>query len=71
MFPSKPWRIQTCTSINLNFTVKTFSDYFSGAANKLKLFHIPWKVLHGDILGHPQDVQTSILHLITYLEDSY
>ena len=26
VFPSKFCRIQTCTSINLNFTVKTFSD---------------------------------------------
>ena len=41
MFASKSCRIQTCTSINLNSTVKTFSDYFSGAVKKLKSVTYP------------------------------
>ena len=43
MFPSKSCRIQTCTSINLNSVVKTFSDYFSGAVKKLKSLIYPLK----------------------------
>ena len=70
-FPSTLCRIQICTSINLNSNIKTFSDYFSGAVKKLKSLTCPFKILRGDILGHSQDVQTSILHLITYLENSY
>ena len=41
VFPSKSCRIQTCTSINLNSTVKTFGDYFSGAVKKLKSLIYP------------------------------
>ena len=41
VFPLKSCWIQTCTSINLNSTVKTFSDYFSGAVKKLKSLTYP------------------------------
>ena len=70
-FPSKSCCIQICASINLNPTVKTFSDYFSGAVKKMKSLTNPLENLHGDILGHSQDVQSSILHLTTCLEDMY
>ena len=41
VFPSKSCRIQTCTNLNLNSTVKTFSNYFSGAVKKLKALTYP------------------------------
>ena len=41
VFPLKSCRIQICTSVNLNSTVKTFSDYFSGAVKKLKSLTYP------------------------------
>ena len=41
MFPSKLCHIQTCTNINLNSTVKTLNDYFSGAVKKLKSLTYP------------------------------
>ena len=34
-------QFQSCTSINLNSVVKTFSDYFSGAVKKLKSLIYP------------------------------
>ena len=40
-FPLKLSHIQTCTSINLNSIIKTFSDYFSIAVKKLKSFIYP------------------------------
>ena len=71
VFSSKSCRIQTCFRINLNSTIKTSSDYFIGVVKKLKSLTYLLEILRGDILVHSQDVQTSILHLITYLEDSY
>ena len=50
VFPSKSCCIQTCTNLNLNSTVKTFSNYFSGAVKKLKsltypLEHFTWQYI--------------------------
>ena len=41
VFPSTSCRIQTCTNLNLNSTVKTFSSYFSEAVKKLKSLTYP------------------------------
>ena len=50
VFPSKSCRVQTCSNIDLNSTVKTFSDYFIGAVKILKssvypLENFTWRVI--------------------------
>ena len=68
LFPSNSCRVQFYTILNLNSTIKTFSNYFSGAVKKLKLLTYP---LENFTLRHSQDVRKSILHFITYLEYLY
>ena len=41
MFPSKSCCVQTCINLSLNFTVKTFNNYFIGAVKKLKSLTYP------------------------------